>query len=231
MNVEKFVETNSIDPMYYDDSYFMAPDGRAGEEVYAVLREAIAKTGMTALSRIVMHQRERTIALRPYGTGLIAHTLHEERDLNSSEDLFRNIGEIKLDPQMIDLATMLIERQSGKYDPSDLEDHYETRLRALLDAKIAGMPSAQSAPAPVADTNVIDLMSALRRSLAQELSEQRRADPPPPAKRAKPTKEPLRNQPGLKLPIKGGKVVAETVETPANSQPEISTAKPSRKRA
>ena len=59
MNVEKFVETTSIDPMYYDASYFMAPDGRAGEEVYAVLREAIAKTGMTALSRVVMQQRER----------------------------------------------------------------------------------------------------------------------------------------------------------------------------
>ena len=72
MNVEKFVETSSIDPMYYDASYFMAPDGRSGEEVYAVLREAISTTGMTALSRVVMHQRERTIALRPYGTGLIA---------------------------------------------------------------------------------------------------------------------------------------------------------------
>jgi hypothetical protein len=118
--------------------------------------------------------------------------------------------------------------------PSDLEDRYETRLRALLDAKIAGMPSAQSAPAPVADTNVIDLMSALRRSLAQDSTEERRAAqplPPSSPKRTKSAKEPLRSQPGLKLPIKGGKVVAETAETPAVPQPETPAAKPSRKRA
>ena len=215
MNVEKFVDTSSIDPMYYDASYFMAPDGRSGEEVYAVLREAISTTGMTALSRVVMHQRERTIALRPYGTGLIAHTLHEERDLNSSEDLFRDTGKLKLDPQMIDLAKMLIERQSGKYDPSDLEDRYETRLRAMLDAKIAGHVPAIDAPAHVDDSNVIDLMAALRKSLGQPPA----VVAPVPAKASKTrTKEAVRNQPGLKLPIRGGKAIAAEEAIPPQTQ-------------
>jgi DNA end-binding protein Ku len=82
MTVEKFVETDSIDPVYYDAAYFLAPDGDAGRDVYAILREAIAKTGKTALSRVVISQRERTIALRPAGDGLMAHTLYEDRDLN-----------------------------------------------------------------------------------------------------------------------------------------------------
>ena len=88
MTIEKFVDTASIDPVYYDSAYYLVPDGEAGKDVYAVLREAIAKTGKTALSRVVIAQRERTIALRPTGDGFMAHTLYEDRDLNSSQELF-----------------------------------------------------------------------------------------------------------------------------------------------
>ena len=138
MTVEKFVDTGSIDPMYYDASYFVAPDGKAGTDVYAVLREAIAKTGKTALARVVISQRERTVALRPMGEGLMAHTLHEDRDLNSPKELFDELSGVKVDPEMVQLATQLIQRQAGKYDPGDLEDRYETRLRAMIDAKLKG---------------------------------------------------------------------------------------------
>ena len=124
--------------MYYDASYFVAPDGKAGTDVYAVLREAIAKTGKTALARVVISQRERTIALRPMGEGLMAHTLHEDRDLNSPKELFEELAGVKTDPEMVQLATQLIQRQSGKYDAADLEDRYETRLRAMIDAKLKG---------------------------------------------------------------------------------------------
>ena len=138
MTVEKFVDSASIDPVYYDFSYFLAPDGKAGRDVYAVLREAIAKTGMTAISRVVISQRERTIALRPMGDGLMAHTLHEDRDLNSPKELFDGMAEIKTDPEMVQLATQLVQRQVGKYESADLEDRYETRLRAMIDAKLKG---------------------------------------------------------------------------------------------
>src|SRR5580698_2512594 len=87
MTVEKFVDTDSIDPVYYGAAYFLAPDGDAGRDVYAVLRQAIAQTGKTALSRVVIAQRERTIALRPVGdAGLMALTLYEDRDLNSASE-------------------------------------------------------------------------------------------------------------------------------------------------
>src|SRR4051794_3074566 len=101
MTVEKFVDGDSIDPVFYDAAYYLAPDGDAGRDVYAVLREAIAKTSKLALSRVVIAQRERTIALRPAEGGLMAHTLYEDRDLNSSQELFDDLGAIKIDPEMV----------------------------------------------------------------------------------------------------------------------------------
>jgi DNA end-binding protein Ku len=220
MTVEKFVETTSIDPVYYDSSYFLAPDGEAGRDVYAVLREAISKTGMTALSRVVISQRERTIALRPVEGGLMAHTLYEDRDLNSAKGLFDGLDEIKLDPEMVQLATQLVKRQAGKYESADLEDRYETRLRTMIDAKLKGEGIDLEAEEPVASTsNVIDLMSALKKSLGQTPD-----DKPVQSKRKK--AEDVR-QTGLKLPIKGGKVAAARVE----KLPPQATTKAPRKRA
>jgi DNA end-binding protein Ku len=167
MTVDKFVEANSIDPVYFDASYYIAPDGEAGKDVYAVLREAIAKTGRIALSRVVIGQRERTIALRPMDGGLIAHTLHEDRDLNSAKPLFEDTTGIKIDPEMVQLAVQLIDRQTSRYDPSDVEDRYETRLRAMLEAKLKGEGLDAEETAEPDRSNVIDLMSALKTSLQQ----------------------------------------------------------------
>src|SRR3984957_8594757 len=138
MTIEKFVAADSIDPIYYDASYYLAPDGDAGRDVYAILRQAIEETGQVALSRLVISQRERTIALRPSEGGLIAQTLFEQRDINDARPIFENSADAKTDPAMVQLAKQLIERQSGHYDPSDLEDRYETRLRAMIDAKLKG---------------------------------------------------------------------------------------------
>ena len=167
MTVEKFVEAESIDPVYYDAAYHLAPDGDAGRDVYAVLREAIAKTGKVALSRVVISQRERTIALRPVDEGLMAHTLHEDRDLNSGKELFEGMEGIKVDPEMVQLATQLVQRQSGKYDASDLEDRYEQRLRALIDAKLKGEGIEAEEEPEIVTSNVVDLMATLKKSLGQ----------------------------------------------------------------
>src|SRR5689334_20979863 len=171
MTIEKFVETDSIGPVYYDAAYYLAPDGDAGRDVYAVLREAIAKTGKTALARVVISQRERTIAIRPMGDGLMAHTLYEERDLNGSKELFAGLAGIKTDPEMVQLASQLVQRQSGNYDAADLEDQYETRLRAMIDAKLKGEGIDTSEPEVPERTNVVDLMAALKKSLGQTTEE------------------------------------------------------------
>jgi DNA end-binding protein Ku len=167
MTIEKFVETNSIDPIYYGSSYYVAPDGEAGRDVYAVLCKAIAETGRVALARVVIGQRERTIALRSVPDGLVAHTLNEQRDINDARSIF-DAADIKIDPEMVQLAKQLIDRQTTQYDPIDLEDRYETRLRAMIDAKLKGEGIDRSAPAEPDRSNVIDLMAALKKSLGQE---------------------------------------------------------------
>ncbi len=163
MNVEKFVDAGSIDPIYYDTAYYLAPDGEAGRDVYFVLREAIRRTGEVALTRVVISQRERTIALRPYGDGIAAHTLIEQQDLNDTHQLFDG-GSIKLDEEMVKLAAELIRRQTSPYQPSDIEDRYERRMREMISAKLKGEGITPEAAEP-AQSNVIDLMAALKRSL------------------------------------------------------------------
>ena len=121
------------DPIYYDASYYLAPDGKAGEDVYAVLREAIEKTGRVALSRVVIGQRERTIALRTMDGGLVAHTLNEQSDINPAKPLFEDMQGIKTDPDMVGLAVQLID------------------LMAALRKSLGGQPSKDRkdvAPAP-----------------------------------------------------------------------------------
>ena len=232
MTVEKFVETGSIDPMYFDASYFMAPDGKAGEDVYAVLREAITKTGMVAISRVVISQRERTIALRPFGEGLMAHTLYEERDLNSSNELFEDAANLKPDAEMVQLATQLIQRQAGRYDAADLEDRYETRLRAMIDAKLKGEGvNLEDDGAPAVQSNVIDLMAALKKSLGQSPAEVPLPKAAAPKRSKARAAEEMRKQPGLKLPIKGGKATAKPAGPGVLPQPVEAPAKQPRKRA
>jgi DNA end-binding protein Ku len=107
----------------------------------------------------VTAQHERTIALRPTGDGLMARTLYEDRDLSSAKDLLEGVSGIKTDPEMV----QLVQRQSGNYDSADLEDRYETRLRAMIDAKLKGEGIVLEAEEPVASTsNVVDLLAALK---------------------------------------------------------------------
>jgi DNA end-binding protein Ku len=168
MTVDKFVEGGSIDPIYFDTSYYLGPDGEAGKDVYAVLRDAIEETGRIAISRVVIAQRERAIALMPMQGGLVAHTLHEERDLNDAKAVFDDVAGFKTDPEMVKLAKQLIDRQTGRYDPVDMEDRYEGRLRALIEAKLKGEGLSEEVAEQPDRSNVIDLMAALKNSLCQQ---------------------------------------------------------------
>jgi DNA end-binding protein Ku len=177
MKVDKFVDTTSIDPIYYDASYYLAPDGKAGKDVYSVLRDAIADTGKMALARVVIARRERAVGIVPMGNGLVAHTLHEERDLNKPAEVFDDILTGTSDAEMVKLAKQLIEQQSGEYDPADVEDRYEARLREVIDAKLKGegiQPMDEEEPDR---GNVIDLMEALRKSLGEDKEPEKKSEP------------------------------------------------------
>lgn len=215
VKIDKFVAADSIDPIYFDASYYVAPDGDAGQDVFIVLRDAIASTGKIALSRLVIARREHPIAIMPMGKGLAIHTLHEERDLNDFAGLFDHLPSTKPDPDMIQLATQLIDRQTGEYDPADVEDRYETRLRAMIEAKLQGEGIEPEAEAEPDRGNVVDLMAALRKSLGQPADAPaavKKTSAPKSAAKAKPTAKPA------------------AAETPA-PKPASAAAKPTRRKS
>jgi DNA end-binding protein Ku len=171
IKIAKLVARDSIDPIYFDTSYYAAPDGEVGQDVYVVLRDAIASTDEIALARVVIARRERAVAIVPMGKGLVIHTLHEARDLTDPHDLFAGLPPASGDAEMVALAKQLMKRQSGTYDPADVEDTYETRLRAVIEAKLKGVGITPEVDEDADRSNVIDLMSALKRSLGQSEEE------------------------------------------------------------
>ena len=125
-------------------------------------------SSLAETDKVLWHRQRESLALRAMPGGLVAHTLDEQRDINDARSIFGDAAEIKTDPEMVQLAKQLIDRQTAAYDPSDLEDRYETRLRMMIDAKLKGEGIDVSEPAEPDRTNVVDLMVALKKSLAQE---------------------------------------------------------------
>jgi len=195
LNVEKFVEAAAIDPIYYDSSFFLAPDGDVGRDVYAVLRDAIAATGRVALSRLVIARRERAVAVMPMGRGLVLHTLHDSNEIVDPAGVFADLPAGKPDAEMIGLAKQLIDRQTAAFSPDDMQDRYAARLREVIEAKLAGRPGPE--PTQITERgNVVDLMAALKRSLGQTESKPARKAKAAPAARktAAPKKAPAKRK-------------------------------------
>lgn len=189
LSIEKFVDQQSIDPLYFDAAYLMVPDGEAGQDVYVVLREAILRTRKLALSRLVLGRRERAVAIAAHGRGLVLHTLEEADDLADLDAAFDTVPKARPDAAMVKLAEQLIARQAGQYDPADSKDRYEARLRALIDAKIAGS-GFEPEDAPEETGKVVDLMEALKQSLKEGKRTPPKAGkaPPAPARRPAPNR-------------------------------------------
>ncbi|MCO6419010.1 Ku protein [Siccirubricoccus sp. KC 17139] len=166
LTLDKFVAADAIDPIYYDASYYLVPDGEAGQDVYAVLREAIGKAGRVGLARLVIARRERSVAIMPLGRGLVLHTLNDPKELNEPEELFADLSGGKPDAAMVRLAMQLVERQTARFQPADMEDRYEARLREVIEAKLRGEEQPEPEEEPDRG-NVIDLMTALKRSLGE----------------------------------------------------------------
>jgi DNA end-binding protein Ku len=163
IDIERFVDLEEIDRLYWNDPYFLVPDGKMAAEAYAVIREAMVKSGRIALGRVVLHTRERLLALEPRDKGIAAYSLRTRDEVRKPDDFFKDIPDVKVDPGMVDIALRIIDQQAGPFDPSEFVDHYEEALKALIDEKLKG--HKPKAVAPPTDTNVVDLMEALRQSL------------------------------------------------------------------
>jgi len=161
--IERFVPESDIDRLYWDNPYYLAPDGKMAQEPFAVIREAMERSGRIALGRIVLATRERILALEPRGKGIIAWSIRSADEVRKDTDVFDPIADVKPDPAMIAIAEKIIEQQEGTFDPGQFVDRYEEALKALIADKRKGhKPVAAAEPD---DTNVVDLMSALRASL------------------------------------------------------------------
>jgi DNA end-binding protein Ku len=192
IDIERFVDAADIDRLYWNAPYFLKPDGKLA------IREAMERTGKVALGRVVMHQRERLLALEPRDTGLLAYTLRSHDEVRKPEEYFEDIPDRKADPQMIAIAEKIIEQQAGPFDPSEFTDRYEDALRDLIEQKKKGKGRIATVEEPK-DTNVVDLMEALRKSLGQSGGERRKTAERKPAPGTKSTKKaPAKKAPARK---------------------------------
>ena len=181
LDIERFVDADDIDRLYWNDPYFLAPDGDMAVEAFTVIREAMEAAGKIALGRLVMHQRERLMALEPRDKGILAYSLRSNREVRDAKEFFDRIPAHKPNPQMVDIAARIIAQQEGPFDPSKFNDRYEDALRALIDEKEKGH-GVKKVEEPK-EAEVIDLMEALKRSLG---GERRKA----PARKATPAPKP-----------------------------------------
>lgn len=167
IDIERFVAAGDIDRLYWESPYFLAPDGKLGAQAFVVIREAMKRAGQIALGRVVMHQRERLLAVEPRDKGMIAWSLRSRSEVRGDAGLFDAIPDRRPDAQMVAIAEKIIEQKEGAFDPSQFNDRYEDALRALIKDKLAGKGRRVRAPEPE-ETNVVDLMAALRQSLGDQ---------------------------------------------------------------
>ena len=161
MEIVEFVKAEGIDPIYFDASYFMAPED-AGKKAYHLLFETMRKSGYSAIAKIAMHQREFTVVVRPHAQGLLLHTMFYPEEVREVPE-FRQDRTVTVKPQEIELAEKLVEGLAAEFDPSKYHDDYQKRVLGMIEAKRDGL--AVGAEPPRKRAPVIDLMQALQKSL------------------------------------------------------------------
>jgi DNA end-binding protein Ku len=166
IEIDQFVPRSEIDDRYIDSPYYLAPDGKVGQDAFAVIRDTIAKMNMVAVGRVVLTRREHIIALEPRGRGLLGLTLRYPYEVRDEQAYFEDIPDLKLPKEMLDLATHIVQTKAGHFDPAQFEDRYENALIDLLKKKEAGekIEPAKEGPTP----QVVNLMDALRASIDAE---------------------------------------------------------------
>src|SRR5579863_6467873 len=170
IEIDSFVPRDQIDERYLDTPYYIAPNDQAGLEVFAVIREAMRGKSMVALGRVVLSKRERVIMLEPWDKGLMGTTLRYPYELRDAKDYFDVIPEVLLEPEMLKLAEQILKSKATDFDPSQFVDRYEEAVIELLKKKLAGIAVSRERTAPQPQ-NVVNIMDALRQSIAQGKAE------------------------------------------------------------
>ena len=206
IEIDKFVPKSEIDELYNIRPYYVAPDGKVGQDAFTVIRDVIEKMGMVAIGRVVLTSREHVIAMQPRGKGLMGMLLRYPYEVRDEKEYFDDIENVKISKDMMDLARHIVETKSGHFEPEKFEDHYEVALKELIEKKSKGLKI--EAPKEQASAEVINLMDALRRSVKEERQ--------PARKQAKRAKKRIEGQKEMLLPIAGKKAAKEEARRPAS---------------
>ena len=167
IEIDEFVAHSDIDERYLIRPYYLVPDGKVGHDAFAVIRETIRSMNKVAIGRVVLTNREHIIALQPLEKGLLGTLLRYPYEVRSEKEYFDDIQDVKLTKDMLDLAKHIVETKSGSFEPERFDDRYESALVDLINQKRNGLKTTAKA-APKTGGNVINLMDALKRSLAGE---------------------------------------------------------------
>ncbi len=217
IEIDEFVPKTDIDNRYLIRPYYLVPDGKVGHDAFAVIRETIRKMDKVAIGRVVLTNREHIIALEPLGKGLMGTLLRYPYEVRGEDEYFDGIQDVKVTKDMLDLAAHIVAQKSGSFKPDKFEDRYEAALTELINQKRSGLPAAAK-PQSGTGSNVINLMDALKRSLA---GERKSSSDTAPAKAAAPAKDKgktprkaAQGQREMLLPISGKRAKEETKQEP-----------------
>jgi len=173
LDLVQFVDISDIDPMYFDKPYYVVPADDLAEEAFVVVREAMRQAKKIGVGQLAMRGQEYVVALKPCGRGMLLETLRYADEVNRAQSYFREIGEHKPDPELLDMATMLIDRKTGEFDAKEFHNRYVDALKELIaekqrkkGEKVIQDPDADAPPPR--GSNVVDLMAALKKSLGQQ---------------------------------------------------------------
>ncbi len=203
IDIDEFVPRDEIDELYNIRPYYIAPDGKVGQDAFVVIRNVIEQMKMVALGRVVLTSREHVIAMVPRGKGLMGTLLRFPYEVRNAGEYFDDIPNVKLTKDMMDLARHIVETKSGHFKPQEFEDHYERALQELIEKKAKGEKIEIPKEQPTG--KVINLMDALRRSVQADAGG--RATRTAPAKKGR---KKIEGQKEMLLPITGTKGTRET---------------------
>ncbi len=195
LDLSQFVELADIDPIYYDKPYYVVPADDLAEEAFVVLREALKQSNKVGIGQLAMRGQEYVVSLKPCGRGMVLETLRYADEVNKAASYFRDIGDAKPDPDLLEMAANLIDKKTGKFDASEFHNRYVDALKSLIDEKRkkkGELVIQDPEKAPPRGSNVIDLMAALKKSLGDDkpASKAKAAKPAPRrAARKAPTKK------------------------------------------
>jgi len=201
LELTQFVEAEDIDEIYFEKPYYVVPADDLAEEAFIVLREALRRTGKVGLGQLAMRGREYVVSIKACGRGLVMETLRYADEVNKAASYFRDIADSDPDEDLLDLATTLIDKKTGKFDASDFHDRYVEALKELIERKKKGktlnLDDGKDEKAP-SGSNVVDLMAALKKSIGDGGGKAKAAS----AKKAPAKKTPTKKAPTKKAPTK-----------------------------